>query len=165
MTDWTSKGCQHCRAGVLSGRSDVPQEVATNIEAHAHLRHCPFCGSWWEVGEREAHVISENVAKLAFADYFGRLGQPPVSLSAGILSAVAAAMEAGGSVETVAQWSRALVVHMKEPLPEATRAKLQREFADLRFFRHDQDPHYAPSEGFMDERSATGISFPFRAGG
>jgi hypothetical protein len=70
MADWSSKGCDECRRGILSGRSDLPERVATSIEAHAHLLHCNICGSWWEESEREAHVVSEAKAKRTFPHYF-----------------------------------------------------------------------------------------------
>lgn len=160
MTDWMTKGCQRCRTGIPSGRADVPQQVATSIEAHAHLRHCPFCGAWWEVGEREAHVIEVTEARRTFSSYFNGLTDEPRTFSAAIQCVLAAAEESGCSIETVAQWSKALVVHMARPLSAPLRSKLQAECSDLRHFRHDSDPHYAASEGFMDERSATAISFP-----
>jgi hypothetical protein len=49
---------------------------------------------------------------------------------------------------------------VKQPIDQAARTKLQTEYPGLRYFRHDQDPHYAPAEGFMDDGSATAISFP-----
>ena len=49
-----------------------------------------------------------------------------------IMNVLTATQEAGNSVATVAQWSKALVVHMKQPLTEAMRTKLQKEFSHLR---------------------------------
>jgi len=134
--------------------------VATSIKAHAHLRHCPFCGSWWEEGEREAHVVSEEQARSIFPSYFGGDYEEPKTFSAAILNVLTSALDAGGSVEAVAQWSKALVVQMKRPLTDAMRTNLQEKSADLRFFRHNLVSHYEASEGFMDDRSATAISFP-----
>ncbi|WP_168074237.1 hypothetical protein [Caulobacter sp. SSI4214] len=142
------------------GRSDVPNKVATSIEAHAHLRHCPFCGSWWQEGEREAHVVSEEQARSTFYSYFGGDHEEPKTFSAAILNVLGSALDAGGSIEAVAQWSKALVVHMKRPLTDAMRVSLREKSSDLRFFQHARDPHYEASEGFMDDRSATAISFP-----
>lgn len=82
MIAWFNQGCDQCRQGVLSGmcwpeaamRQGVsvlpPAFVTTSSEAHAHLHHCAACGSWWEFGEREAHVISEDEARSTFAAYF-----------------------------------------------------------------------------------------------
>ena len=47
-----------------------PEIIATSVKAHAHLRKCPNCGSWWEEGERESHVISETEARQTFSTYF-----------------------------------------------------------------------------------------------
>ena len=70
MSEWQDRGCPACRQGVLSGRADVPERVATSLGAHAHLRRCQMCGSWWEENEREAHVIDEREARAMFPAYF-----------------------------------------------------------------------------------------------
>ncbi len=56
-TDWRSQGCEECRTGVLSGRWRPPYLVAEDSAIHARLHRCTRCQSWWEEGEREAHVI------------------------------------------------------------------------------------------------------------
>ena len=61
-------GCAVCRSAVLAG--SPPEIIATSVKAHAHLRKCPNCGSWWEEGERESHVISETEARQTFSTYF-----------------------------------------------------------------------------------------------
>ena len=82
VSEWFNRGCEQCRQGVLSGMCSAeaalrqgvpvlpPAFVTTSIEAHAHLHHCAACNSWWEFGEREAHVISEVEAQSTFAAYF-----------------------------------------------------------------------------------------------
>ena len=49
----------------------MPVPVAVSRPAHAFLRHCPACGAWWLVNEREAHVIPEEEARRTFAAHFG----------------------------------------------------------------------------------------------
>ena len=71
MTDWGNSGCEMCRRGILSGQGDMPEYVATSLQAHAHLRHCQACGAWWEENEREAHVIGEDEARATFPMHFG----------------------------------------------------------------------------------------------
>ena len=105
-------------------------------------------------------MVSEEQARSTFSSYFGGDHEEPKTFSVAILDVLASALNAGGSVEAVAQWSKVLVVHMKRPLTDAMRISLQEMPADLRFFRHDQDSHYEASEGVMDDRSATAISFP-----
>ena len=105
-------------------------------------------------------MVTEDEARQTFGWYFDSRAQGPGTVSAVIMNVLAAAQEAGNSIETVAQWSKALVVHMRLPLTGAMRTKLQKEFSDLRFLRNDKDAHYAPSEDFFDELSATAISFP-----
>jgi hypothetical protein len=70
MAGWFDLGCDECRQGILAGNSHMPLPVATSIEAHAHLRRCPSCGSWWIENEREAHVIAEDEARATFPDHF-----------------------------------------------------------------------------------------------
>ncbi len=70
MGDWMQQGCDQCRQGILSGRGDTPAPVAVSLAAHAFLRRCPACGAWWQLNEREAHVIPEDEARQTFADHF-----------------------------------------------------------------------------------------------
>lgn len=73
--DWMKNGCDECRQGVLSGMYSPeaaakfqlpvkpPTFVYTSVEFCVQLYRCNQCGAWWELNQREAHVISENVAK------------------------------------------------------------------------------------------------------
>lgn len=70
MASWSDLGCEDCRKGILTGNAGMPRAVATSIAAHAHLRRCPSCGSWWIENEREAHVIAEDEARATFPDHF-----------------------------------------------------------------------------------------------
>lgn len=70
MSNWANEGCDECRRGVLTGRSDLPALVGTNIKAHARLRRCQICSAWWEENEREAHPISAAEARQTFPNLF-----------------------------------------------------------------------------------------------
>jgi hypothetical protein len=70
MTDWLHQGCAHCRQGILAGTKNLPRQVASSVMAHAHLRHCDNCGSWWVEGEREAHTVVEAEARQTFPEHF-----------------------------------------------------------------------------------------------
>lgn len=75
---WMKNGCEECRSGVLSGiyspeaaaRLQLPLKpptfVYTSIDACVDLYRCNQCGAWWEFNQREAHVISEDVAKAIY---------------------------------------------------------------------------------------------------
>jgi hypothetical protein len=75
---------------------------------------------------------------------------------------VAEAESLGASIETVAQWSKALVVHMATPMTEAIRSALQARGGSMRYFRTDGDAHNPPHEGFIDDDGSAVISFPRR---
>jgi hypothetical protein len=66
---WFRQGCERCRQGILSG-ADWPAELAVNVELHAALHRCAACGAYWEINEREAHVISEEEARTSFPTTF-----------------------------------------------------------------------------------------------
>lgn len=70
------------------------------------------------------------------------------------------ALRLGASLLEVASWSKATVAHMASPLDDGTRRRLQERFVSLRYYRTDGDPHNPPDEGFMDDETATGVSFP-----
>jgi hypothetical protein len=68
MSDWNKKGCETCRRQVLSGQSDLLEKTAS--VPFLMLRRCPECHSYWEVGDREAHVITLEEARKTFPDAF-----------------------------------------------------------------------------------------------
>jgi len=70
VASWSYQGCDECRNGVLSGGRDNSERVASSVKHHAHLLRCRFCGSYWQEGEREAHVITEAEARSAFPEHF-----------------------------------------------------------------------------------------------
>ena len=61
---------------------------------------------------------------------------------------------------TVAQWSKALTVHMKYPLNDALKASAEAAYPDLRYFRTTGDPHNAADQGFADGEFC--VSFPIK---
>jgi hypothetical protein len=68
MPDWFGKGCEKCRAGVLSASWPPPSRIACSVDLHAYLHRCDFCGAYWQFNEREAHVIEEAEAITEFPD-------------------------------------------------------------------------------------------------
>jgi len=79
-----------------------------------------------------------------------------------ILDVLTDVLANGASIETVAKWTKALVIHMKHPLTASTRAELRERFSELRYFQNAGDAHCPPDEGFIDDRAAAAISFPLR---
>lgn len=73
---------------------------------------------------------------------------------------VAMALAEGNAVETIAQWEKALVVHMKRPPSSALKARVQAEHPGLSYYRYEGDPHYPADHGFMDGQF--GVSFPMK---
>lgn len=67
---WSDHGCEVCRKGVLSGSATEPEHITVNIVAHAALRRCRACKSYWIENEREAHAISEEEARRTFPNAF-----------------------------------------------------------------------------------------------
>jgi hypothetical protein len=82
------------------------------------------------------------------------------SISSAIRSVVAEAKHLGASVDQVAEWSKATVVHMAAPMTDCMRKRLKERFSSLRYFRTTGDPHNPPDEGFFDDAAACAISFP-----
>jgi len=93
------------------------------------------------------------------AEYPNRdLAEVPAS----IREMVVEAERLGASIETVAQWSKALVVHMAAPMSDPIRNTLQSRVGSMRYFRTDGDPHNPADEGFIDDEGGAAISFPRR---
>lgn len=81
-------------------------------------------------------------------------------LSSATRALVEEAIRLGASLKEVAVWSKAAVAHMGSPMTEDMRRRLQEGFASMRYYRTEGDPHNPPDEGFMDDETSTGISFP-----
>ena len=75
-----------------------------------------------------------------------------------ILWVVNAAVGDGNAVVEVADWSKSLVVHMRDGLSASLRERAQTRFPDLEFYEEPGTPHDAPDEGFVDQ--GFGVSFP-----
>ena len=73
---------------------------------------------------------------------------------------VAAAQQLGHQIMTIARWSQALVVHMRDPLTDEHRAALKARFPSLEYFSTEGSPHNPPDEGFIDRDAGAAISFP-----
>ncbi|MFN3610107.1 MAG: hypothetical protein ACK4Y9_13680 [Hyphomonas sp.] len=78
--------------------------------------------------------------------------------SVAIASIVARALATGNEVATLADWSKALVAHMRLPLTPALKAHTQTHWPALTYFSEDGTPHTAAHEGYIDGGFA--ISFP-----
>jgi hypothetical protein len=77
-----------------------------------------------------------------------------------IRAVVADAQALGIAVDTVATWSKVVVVHMASPLSSESRAALKVKFAHVRYFQTVGTPHNAPDEGFFNDDAAAAVSFP-----
>lgn len=90
--------------------------------------------------------------------------EPPPSLdpveSEAVRWVVETAVSDGNGVAEIAEWSEALVVHMKGPLRPTLKEKAQARYPDLAYFSFDGSPHNEADEGFKDGRFA--VSFPRR---
>ena len=65
----------------------------------------------------------------------------------------------GNSVETIAQWSKALVVHMRSPLSERLKAKIEEAVPEVRYYEEKGTPHNPADRGYVDDEFM--ISFPW----
>lgn len=84
------------------------------------------------------------------------------AVPASVREIVREAERLGASVKTVAQWSKALVVHLAAPMTDDMRNKLKTPGAAVRYFLTDGDPHNPAHEGFIDDDAGAAISFPRR---
>ncbi len=57
--------CDECRQAALRGMSEPLEEIARS-EGPTFLYRCRICGALWEGNLREAHPISDEVAKTRF---------------------------------------------------------------------------------------------------
>lgn len=78
--------------------------------------------------------------------------------SVAIAAIVARALAAGNEVAALADWSKALVAHMRRPLTPALKADIETHWPDLPYYAEDGTPHTAAHEGYID--GAFAISFP-----
>ena len=58
--------CDECRQAALRGGTEPLEEIAISEEGPLFLYRCKICGTLWEANLREAHPISEKVAKTQF---------------------------------------------------------------------------------------------------
>ena len=70
MEEWSSKGCEKCRQGVLSSQWPPPTRISTHATGWAFLHRCAECDSYWEFNVREAHAISEAEARQSYPEAF-----------------------------------------------------------------------------------------------
>ncbi len=68
------------------------------------------------------------------------------------------AVARGNRVETLAQWSKALVAHMSDGLAPELKAEVEARWPDLTYFAEAGTPHNPPDEGFIEDGFA--VSFP-----
>ena len=69
-----------------------------------------------------------------------------------------AAVADGNAVVEVADWSKTLVVHMRDGLSSAVRDQVAARFPELTFYEEPGTPHNAADEGYVD--GGFGVSFP-----
>ena len=68
------------------------------------------------------------------------------------------AIEAGNRVVTIAEWTKALVVHMEQGLSDALKAEIRARYPELEYYEDAGSPHNEPDEGFIEDGFA--VSFP-----
>lgn len=78
--------------------------------------------------------------------------------SAAIHWIAARAAEGGNEVVSVAEWTRALVVHMRSGLTPELKAEVAARYPALEYFSEPGSPHNEPDEGYTEDGFA--ISFP-----
>ena len=62
---WGAGACDTCRLAVLRGDRG-PFVTLDDSAAWIALRQCQHCGALWRSSDREAHVITEEVARHDF---------------------------------------------------------------------------------------------------
>ncbi|HAY06340.1 MAG TPA: hypothetical protein PKV67_17025 [Hyphomonas sp.] len=68
------------------------------------------------------------------------------------------AVEGGNDAVSIAQWTKALVVHMRRGLTPELKAEVAARYPQLHYYCDPGSPHSEPDEGYLEEKSA--ISFP-----
>lgn len=64
----------------------------------------------------------------------------------------------GNEVVSLAQWSKALVAHMRDGLTPTVKAEIAARWPDVEYFVQPGTPHNEPDEGYIDGDDA--VSFP-----
>lgn len=68
------------------------------------------------------------------------------------------AIASGNEVTALAQWSKALVAHMRDGLTPSLKAEIATRWPALEYFVQAGTPHNEPDEGYIE--SGYAISFP-----
>ena len=91
---------------------------------------------------------------------------PPADLSRigseAILWIVRRAVEGGNEVEVLADWTKALVAHMRDGLSPELKVEVTARWPSLDHHSSPGTPHNEAEEGYTD--GAFAVSFPRRAG-
>lgn len=64
----------------------------------------------------------------------------------------------GNAALSLAQWSKALVAHMRDGLTPALKAEIAARWPALEYYSDNGSPHNQPDEGYIE--SGFAISFP-----
>ncbi|MFN4185552.1 MAG: hypothetical protein ACK4M6_12260 [Hyphomonas sp.] len=78
--------------------------------------------------------------------------------SEAITGIVARALAAGNEVAALADWSKALVAHVRLPLTPDLKADIETHWPALPYYSEDGTPHTTAHEGYID--GAFAVSFP-----
>ncbi|MFN3835986.1 MAG: hypothetical protein ACK4NO_08810 [Glycocaulis sp.] len=78
--------------------------------------------------------------------------------SEAIAGILARALASCNEVASLADWSKALVAHMRLPLTPDLKAEIETRWPALTYFSEDGTPHTAAHEGYIDGTFA--VSFP-----
>lgn len=68
------------------------------------------------------------------------------------------AVEGGNEAVSIAQWTKALVVHMRSGLTPELKAEVTARHPQLHYYCEPGSPHNEPDEGYLEDGFA--ISFP-----
>lgn len=80
-------------------------------------------------------------------------------IKSGAIRAIAEMAIAGGNeVVSLADWTKALVAHMRDGLTPALKAEIATRWPALEYYSDAGSPHNAPDEGYIENGFA--ISFP-----
>ncbi|MFN4024976.1 MAG: hypothetical protein ACK4MQ_09085 [Hyphomonas sp.] len=71
---------------------------------------------------------------------------------------VDAAIGEGNEVISLADWSKALVAHMRGGLPPGLKEKVEARWPELEYYSDPGSPHNEPDEGYIEGGFA--VSFP-----
>jgi hypothetical protein len=74
-SSWGADACDACRTSALRGGGEPPLVRLDDGPGLISLHRCQRCGALWEANVREAHVISEEVARRDFPDV--HISPPP----------------------------------------------------------------------------------------